>query len=265
MINNIGSIGMNHNMNTSRKVLLIATSADKLNLKDGVEMNTGYWAEEVIEPMRVFKEAGFQVRIATPGGKKPPADPTSLNPEVVGKEKSEEYKNTIDNSREINTPEILEKLPDGELAEYSGIFIAGGHGVLGDLAISKDMARILEKALDNTYQVIGSVCHGPAVFNTLKSTSHARCLEGVRMTGFSEEEEQAAGLKGKVPFELESTLKSMGVDYHQTEELFTSYIVEHKNEDNKGSFTKFVTGQNPASSQSAAQHMVSAMNDIQSR
>ena len=39
-------------------LLIVLTGADHWTLEDGTEHPTGFWAEELIEPMRVFRDAG---------------------------------------------------------------------------------------------------------------------------------------------------------------------------------------------------------------
>lgn len=53
------------------KLLFAVTSADHWTLNDGTAHPTGYWAEELVEAHRVFVEAGYDIVIATPGGKAP--------------------------------------------------------------------------------------------------------------------------------------------------------------------------------------------------
>lgn len=62
------------------KVLFVITAADHWTLADGTKHPAGFWAEEVIGPYQVFKEAGYEIAAATPGGVPPTADALSLTP-----------------------------------------------------------------------------------------------------------------------------------------------------------------------------------------
>jgi putative intracellular protease/amidase len=62
------------------KVLFVITAADHWILADGTKHPAGFWAEEVIGPYQVFKEAGYEIAAATPGGVPPTADALSLTP-----------------------------------------------------------------------------------------------------------------------------------------------------------------------------------------
>ena len=65
-------------------VLFVVTGARYWILTDGTEHPTGYWAEELVAPYRVFTGAGHEVVIATPGGVQPVVDEASLAPDVNG-------------------------------------------------------------------------------------------------------------------------------------------------------------------------------------
>ena len=66
------------------KILFVITGADRWTLADGTEQPTGYWAEEAIGPYHVFKEAGYEIVAATPGGVAPTVDPISLTADING-------------------------------------------------------------------------------------------------------------------------------------------------------------------------------------
>ena len=55
------------------QIVLIATSASELKGHP-----TGLWIEELASPYYEFKEAGFEVEIASPNGGAVPIDATSL-------------------------------------------------------------------------------------------------------------------------------------------------------------------------------------------
>jgi len=48
-------------------VLIVLSAADVWTLKDGSKHPTGYWAEELVEPHRIFSAAGWGITIASPG------------------------------------------------------------------------------------------------------------------------------------------------------------------------------------------------------
>lgn len=61
------------------KLLMVLSAADHWTLKDGTRHPSGYWAEEVAVPHKRFSAAGWELTIATPGGKAPTLDRLSLS------------------------------------------------------------------------------------------------------------------------------------------------------------------------------------------
>lgn len=59
-------------------VLFVVSAARMWELTDGTRHPTGYWAEELATPHRIFSEAGWSIDIATPGGVAPTAEKSSL-------------------------------------------------------------------------------------------------------------------------------------------------------------------------------------------
>ena len=45
-------------------VLIVLSAADSWTLKEGSKHPTGYWAEELVEPHRIFSAAGWGITIA---------------------------------------------------------------------------------------------------------------------------------------------------------------------------------------------------------
>ena len=70
-------------------------------------------------------------------------------------------------------------------------------------------------------------------------------VKGKKVTGFTNEEEEAVGLTKVVPFLLEDALKANGAEYSKGEN-WAPYAVEDG---------LLITGQNPASSKLVAQKL----------
>src|SRR5574341_1284808 len=128
------------------KVLFVITGADRWTLNDGTVHPSGYWAEEVAMPYKIFTEAGFDITVATPGGEKPTLDHLSLSlaggsaPWKVGKIKK--YLKSIDDK--LSKPKVL---ADMNADDYDLVFYPGGHGPMEDLAYDKDSGKLLTKRL----------------------------------------------------------------------------------------------------------------------
>jgi putative intracellular protease/amidase len=90
-------------------------------------------------------------------------------------------------------------------------------------------------------KTISAVCHGPAALAYVKLPSGAYLLAGQPVTGFSNVEEEQAGMTQAMPFLLEDVLNTAsGGLYEKAQQPWGEKVVVA----NGG---KLITGQNPAS------------------
>lgn len=92
----------------------------------------------------------------------------------------------------------------------------------------------------------GLVCHAPGVLHTVKKQDGTSLIVDRSVTGFTNGEEEAAGLTSVVPFLVEDSLTEAGARYSKGADG-ESYVVTDGT---------LVTGQNPASSADAAQRLL---------
>ncbi|MDH6236402.1 type 1 glutamine amidotransferase domain-containing protein [Cryobacterium sp. CG_9.6] len=217
-------------------VLFVVTAADHWTLNDGSLHPTGYWAEELAEPHRLFTEAGWQITIATPNGVAPTVDAGSLSPQAAGGEDRVAallaYLDTL--SSELAAPRSLS---DVTVADYDVVFYPGGHGPMEDLAVDAVSGAIMTEALD-TGRILGVLCHAPAALLAAKRADGSWPFTGYRMTGFTDEEETLGGLAPKAPWLVQSRLVELGADF-----VAGAPWAPHMQIDRN-----LYTGQNPASS-----------------
>ncbi|MBQ7808498.1 type 1 glutamine amidotransferase domain-containing protein [Rhodococcus sp. (in: high G+C Gram-positive bacteria)] len=226
------------------KLLFAVTSADHWTLKDGTPHPTGYWAEELVESHRVFVDAGYEIVIATPGGKAPVVDEGSLAPEVNGGQEGADRmrKYIADLQPVLDSPEILE---NADAADYDVVFVPGGHGPMEDLAVSASFGELLVNFLDAD-KVVSAVCHAPAALLPAQRPDGSWLFDGYQLTAFTNEEETQAGLADKAPWLLETRLRELGGKFSKAE-AWSPYVVVDR---------KLYTGQNPASSRPLAERIV---------
>jgi putative intracellular protease/amidase len=74
-------------------------------------------------------------------------------------------------------------------------------------------------------------------------------VKGRNVTGFSDSEEQAAGLAEVVPFLVEDALKALGANYSKAQDWQPHVVTDGL----------LITGQNPASSEPAARTLLQAL------
>ncbi|KSU62794.1 glutamine amidotransferase [[Bacillus] enclensis] len=216
-----------------KKILMVLTNASKID----DEHETGLWLSEFAEPYEEFTNQGFEVDVASLKGGRIPLDPNSLDDENV-----ETWKGI---TKELDQTLVLSQL---NVNEYHGIFLPGGHGTMFDLPDSPELKEALAHFAENN-KAIGAVCHGPAGFTGTKLSNGKFLVDGISMTGFTNEEEQQTGLDSLMPFLLETKLREQGAQFEKSEAWSEHVITDGK----------FVTGQNPQSSQVTAEAFVKVL------
>lgn len=216
-----------------KKILMVLTNESKID----DEHETGLWLSEFAEPYEEFKNQGFGVDVASLKGGRIPLDPNSLDDEQV-----EKWKGV---TKELDQTLVLSQL---NVNEYVGIFLPGGHGTMFDLPESPELQQALVHFAEND-KAIGSVCHGPAGFVGTKLSNGKWLVEGKSLTAFTNEEEQQTGLDSLMPFLLETKLREQGAQFEKSDAWSNHVITDGK----------FVTGQNPQSSQAAAEAFINVL------
>lgn len=130
------------------------------------------------------------------------------------------------------------------MTTYQYLIIGGG---MWDLAENTDSKSLIETFIAKD-RPVAAVCHAPTVFLHTKGTDGNPLVSDRRVTGFTNTEEEAVGLTKIVPFLVEDMLRTNGGLYEKGAD-WSSYVVDGK----------FVTGQNPASSEAAAQELLKLM------
>lgn len=210
-----------------KQVLMIVTSYSSLG---NTGKSTGLYLSELAHPYQVLSLAGFKITVASPNGKDAPIDPKSLSEEFAPYAKL--AKNTL-------------SLKDIKVEDYDAYFVVGGHGVMWDLPDHAQLQRILLAAYAQN-KVIAAVCHGPAALVRLKNPDGSFTIEGKRVTGFTNDEEEAIGLTQVVPFLLEDGLKNAGGKFVKAPNWQANVVVDDR----------LVTGQNPASAKGVAEAII---------
>ncbi|GAA4247249.1 type 1 glutamine amidotransferase domain-containing protein [Dactylosporangium darangshiense] len=229
------------------EVLFVLPAASYWTLKDGHRHPTGYWAEEFVAPYSAFTEAGHEVTVATPGGVVPTVDMLSLRPDMAGGEqKAREEEDVIERADELRRPIAL---TDARVEDYDAVYYPGGHGPMEDLAFDADSGKLLVDALASG-KPLAVVCHAPAALLATRDAEGGSPFAGYRITGFTDDEEEAVGLASKAKWLMEDEVKKLGVDFSRGP-MWQPYTVVDRN---------LYTGQNPASAGPLAQRVLSVLN-----
>lgn len=226
------------------RVLYVITGADRWTLNDGEVHPSGYWAEEVAVPHRLFTHAGWNVTVATPGGQRPTLDRLSLG--IAGglprkRRDIAAYLESI--AAVLDAPLPLDQAnPD----DFDLVFYPGGHGPMEDLAYDPVSGAILTRRVE-TDRPLALLCHAPAAINAATRPDGSSPFAGRNMTGLSNREELLNSFARKAPWLLEDRLKEIGVNYAKARVPLRPFVVVDRN---------LYTGQNPMSSTALAQRLL---------
>ncbi len=219
---------------------MVLTSHDQLG---NTGLKTGFWLEEFAAPYFVFKDAGVELTLASPKGGQPPLDPKSDMPENQTPAMARFKKDAAAQKALANTV----KLADMKAEDFDTVFYPGGHGPMWDLAESPASIALLE-AFYNSGKPIALVCHSPGVLRHV-TYQGAPLVKGKHVTGFTNGEEEEMKLTKVVPFLVEDELMRLGAIFEKKADWQPFAITDGR----------LITGQNPASSTSAAQALLQLM------
>jgi putative intracellular protease/amidase len=223
------------------KILMVLTSHDKLG---NTGRKTGFWLEEFAAPYYTFKEAGAEIVLASPKGGQPPLDPKSNEPNFQT-DLTRRFEADADAKAQLGTTVRLDTV---KAENFDTVFYPGGHGPMWDLAEDENSIRLLESflAAGKTFAV---VCHSSGALRHVKTPDGKPLVQGKTVTGFTNGEEEEAGLTKVVPFLVEDELMSLGATFSKVKNWGVHVVADGQ----------LITGQNPASSGPAARELLALL------
>lgn len=223
------------------RILVVLTSHDRLGDTGDA---TGFWLEELAAPYYVFQDAGAEITLASPKGGQPPVDPKSDDPDAQTEATRRFKADRAANAALASTAEL------GSLSasDFDAVFYPGGHGPLWDLVDDEASIRLIE-SFWAAGKPVSAVCHAPIALVNAEDGQGEPIVKGRRVTGFTNSEEEAAGLTDVVPLLVEDTLVARGAEYSRVEDW-----QPHTCQDGH-----LITGQNPASSAAVAELVLAAL------
>ncbi|MFC4775221.1 type 1 glutamine amidotransferase domain-containing protein [Paenibacillus sp. GCM10023252] len=221
---------------SEHKILIVVTNGKQL--QDGKV--AGLWLSEFAEPYVEFEKQGYDVTIASPLGGPSPIDPNSIQEGIPA-----EW-NDLAPLLDVTVP-----LSAVTAKEYSGIFLPGGHGAMFDLPGDTHLQNLLTD-FTKAGKPVAAVCHGPAGLVGAQLDVGNPLVEGKRLTGFTNEEEQEVGMTEAMPFLLEDKLRSLEAEFVKKPNWEPHVVVDGN----------LITGQNPQSSVEAARAFVTLIQHL---
>lgn len=223
------------------KVLMVLTSHDRLG---DTGRKTGFWLEELAAPYYAFKDAGAEITLASPQGGNPPLDPKSNEPDFQT-ELTHRFEADEEAKAQLASTVRLESV---SASDFDTVFYPGGHGPLWDLAEDQHSIALIESFIA-AQKPVALVCHAPGVLRHVKTAEGHPLVEGKKVTGFANSEEEGVGLTNIVPFLVEDELIAKGGLYSKGED-WGSWVVQDG---------LLITGQNPGSSAATAAQLLKAL------
>ena len=222
------------------KILMVLTSHDTLG---NTGRKTGFWLEEFAAPYFVFRDSGVDLTLASPKGGQPPVDPKSDLPE----NQTPAMARFKQDARAMKDLANTVKLADMKADHFDSVFYVGGHGPMWDLAESAVSAALLE-SFYGAGKPIALVCHSPGVLHHVRFEGEP-LVKGKHVTGFTNGEEAEVHLTNVVPFLVEDELMRLGAIFEKKRNWQPFSIIDGR----------LITGQNPASSTSAAHSLLTVL------
>ncbi|NNG24755.1 type 1 glutamine amidotransferase domain-containing protein [Telluria aromaticivorans] len=219
-------------------ILMVLTSHGQLG---DTGKKTGFWLEEFAAPYYALQEAGATLTVVSPLGGQPPLDPKSDEPDA----QTEATKRFKADKQAQAVLANTGKLAEVSASDFDAVFYPGGHGPLWDLAEDRSSITLIEQMIA-AGKPVAAVCHAPGVLRHAKGPDAKPLVEGKKVTGFTNTEEEAVGLTRIVPFLVEDMLRQNGGIYSKLGD-WQEYAVTDG---------LLVTGQNPASSEAAAKALL---------
>jgi putative intracellular protease/amidase len=256
------------------KVLVVMSSANALDLKDGKTYSTGYYLNEFVVPYRKLVEAGYEPVIANPKGDRPVMDVNSNNAMFFGGDDAAraDALKFAEGLAALDHPKTLASVVAEGTQGYVGLFIPGGHAPMADLLKDKNLGKILTSFHD-TGRPTGIVCHGPIVLlsalpdpdafiaSMIAGDGKASSLNagwpyaGYRLTVFATGEEQAlegpSGLGGNVQYYPVNALAEAGARVETIANWHPNVVVDRE----------LITGQQPMSAPAFGDALVAKLNE----
>jgi putative intracellular protease/amidase len=268
-------------MSSKSTILVIASSVDSITLKDGRKEHAGYYLNELVIPMQAALDAGYQMVLATPNGKKPVMDPQSATAAHFGGSEVDLQKalDFVNTHPAMQSPLSLRMAIKEGLNKYVGFYVPGGHPPMIDLMQDPDLGEILRHAHSAAKTTV-LLCHGPvAIAASMPKAKEFRAAlaagkpeeakklaegwqyAGYRMTVFSNDEEHYVEEHlmggGQVPFYINDALKIAGGNVSISDKgIFKPFVIEDR---------ELITGQNPPSDHEVAERLVNALNRATSK
>ncbi|QLQ82242.1 hypothetical protein HG537_0G04970 [Torulaspora globosa] len=231
------------------KALIAITNYNEVFYQDGAR--AGVFVVEALHPYEVMREKGVEVDFVSETGKFFGWDEHSLSTDFLNAKDREIIEKP--ESSFMKAIRNVKKPSELHVKDYQIFFASGGHGAAYDFPRSPHLQKLVAEVIANG-GVIGAVCHGPAIFDNLKTLEGNIFIKGKKLTGFTDEGEEILNLdqimKDKGMKTIKQVADTNGATYVQPADPWRSFVVVDG---------KLVTGVNPASAAETATKTVETL------
>ncbi|MCV2883408.1 type 1 glutamine amidotransferase domain-containing protein [Aestuariibacter sp. AA17] len=253
-------------------ILIVMSDVSEMTLKGGQQYRTGFYLNELMEPVKLFIEAGHTLTFATPNGLAPTLDVNSDTPAHFQNDQAQynAHKSLLNKlmltDAEHSPVVSFSRIEQMGIDNFDAVFVPGGHAPMADLVANDQLGEFLAY-FNGEAKPTGLVCHGPvALLSALPNSEQFEAemkkgkkakgdknwiYAGYKMTVFSNSEEAQAQQYylngGELFYWPQNALINAGGKYKQSEQDWQANVVVDR---------ELVTGQNPASAIGVAEEML---------
>ena len=178
----------------------------------------GFWAGELTHAYKLFTENGYDVTIASPKGGRVEVDALSDPRDPSGYSKDDAISLRYLNDKNfMSLLDNTSKVSDLSSNDFDAIVVVGGQGPMFTF---RDETGLQNAFLEfyNKGKVSAALCHGTSLLLYLKDNDRKPLIEGKKITGFTDEEEDFADKtvgKKVMPFRIEDEAKKLGAVFQK--------------------------------------------------
>ena len=220
---------MNKRMVDKKKRILMVVSNPATSSTTGWPV--GFWAAELTHAYKLFIENGYEVTVASPKGGKVEVDSLSDPRDSSGYSKDDVISMKFLNDKDFmrllaNTKKVTDLSSD----DFDAIVVVGGQGPMFTFREETGLQNAFLEFYSKG-KVSAALCHGTSLLLYLKDNNGKPLIQGKKITGFTDEEEdfadKAVGRK-VMPFRIEDEAKKLGAEFQKTN-AFESFAIKDGN------------------------------------
>jgi len=184
----------------NKKILIVVSNMVDMGDAEKHDARNNLW--EFAPPYHIFVSHGFDVDFVSPKGGKVEfmMDPLGISSYTIKHEGFLEKANSSFSPAQV------------EPADYWGVFIGGGYGVMFDVADNKKIQSIISSVYESG-GVVGVGGHGSAGIANVTLSNGEYLIKGIRVAGFPNATEKSKSWAKQgtlLPFLIESQLSKNG-------------------------------------------------------